>query len=60
VIYHRSERTAYRDLLGKSEGRRQIGGPRRRQEENIVTCINDYRWGLSWQLDLLDSFTYRA
>jgi cysteinyl-tRNA synthetase len=23
---------------------------------NIVMCMNDYRWGLDWQLDLLNSY----
>jgi hypothetical protein len=36
-------RTAYRILVGKQEGKRPLGRPRRRWVDNIVACIGDYR-----------------
>jgi hypothetical protein len=32
---HREMKNAYRILVGKSEGKRQLGRPRRRWEDNI-------------------------
>jgi hypothetical protein len=33
------KRNAYRILVEKPEGRRSLGRPRRKLEDNIVTCI---------------------
>jgi hypothetical protein len=45
-------RNAYRILVGKSEGKRQLGRPRRRWEDNIRTDLREIGWGgMDW-LDL--------
>ena len=31
----------YRDLVGKPEGKRQLGGPRRRLEDNVMMDIQE-------------------
>jgi hypothetical protein len=38
-------RGAYRALVGKSEGRRPLGRPRRRWEDNIKMDLRDAGWG---------------
>jgi hypothetical protein len=38
-------RGAYRALVGKSEGRRLLGRPRRRWEDNIKMDLRDVGWG---------------
>jgi hypothetical protein len=38
-------RDAYRVLVGKSEGRRPLGRPRRRWEDNIEKDLREVRWG---------------
>jgi hypothetical protein len=38
-------RGTYRDLVGKSEGRRPLGRPRRRWEDNIKINIREIGWG---------------
>jgi hypothetical protein len=35
---HGKKMNAYRILVGKPEGKRPLGRPRRRWEDNIVTC----------------------
>jgi hypothetical protein len=42
------KRDAYRILVGRSEGRRPLGRPRRRWEDNIKTYLQDVRWGMDW------------
>jgi len=37
-----------RVLVGKAEGRRQLGRPRRRREDNIKTGLQEVRDGSSW------------
>ena len=37
-------RVAYRILVGKSEGRRPLGRPRRRWEDNIKIDLREFRW----------------
>jgi hypothetical protein len=37
-------RGAYRVLVGKPEGKRQLGRPRRRWEDNIMTDLQDFGW----------------
>jgi hypothetical protein len=42
-------RGAYRVLVGRPEGRRPLGKPRRRWEDNIKMDIQEVRWdGLVW------------
>jgi hypothetical protein len=38
-------RGAYRILVGRPEGRRPLGRPRRRWENNIKMDLQDMRWG---------------
>jgi hypothetical protein len=38
-------RGAYRDLVGKPEGRRPLGEPRRRWEDNIKMDLREVGWG---------------
>jgi hypothetical protein len=38
-------RGAYRILVGKPEGRRPLGRPRRRWENNIKMDLREVRWG---------------
>jgi hypothetical protein len=51
-----ASRSAFKTLIGKSTGKRPLGRPRRRWEENITMyleeiCINMRNWD--------DSFQYR-
>jgi hypothetical protein len=39
------KRNAYRLLVGKPEGRRPLGGPRRRCVDNIRTDLVEVEWG---------------
>jgi hypothetical protein len=42
-------RGAYRTLVGKRDGRRPLGRPRRRWEDNIKTDIREVGWGgIDW------------
>jgi hypothetical protein len=42
-------RGAYRALVGKPEGRRRLGRPRRRWEDNIKMDLREVRWGgMDW------------
>jgi hypothetical protein len=42
-------RGAYRDLVGKPEGRRPLGRPRRRWEDNIIMDLREVGWGgMDW------------
>jgi hypothetical protein len=39
----------YRALVGKPEGRRPLGRPRRRWEDNIKMDLREVRWGgMDW------------
>jgi hypothetical protein len=38
-------RGAYRNLVGRPEGRRALGRPRRRWEDNIKMDLQEVRWG---------------
>jgi hypothetical protein len=38
-------RGAYRILVGRSEGRRSLGRPRRRWEDNIKMGLEEVEWG---------------
>jgi hypothetical protein len=46
---HKKARNAYRILVGKPEGKRLLGRPRRRWEENIKMDLRDIGWvGMDW------------
>jgi hypothetical protein len=43
------ERGAYRIVVGRPEGRRPLGRPRRRWEDNIKMDIREVGWeGMNW------------
>jgi hypothetical protein len=43
------KRDAYRILLGRPEGRRPLGKPRHRWEDNIKMDLQDVGWGgMDW------------
>jgi hypothetical protein len=43
------ERNAYRILVGKPEGKRPLGRPRRRWEDNIKMDLREIEWdGMDW------------
>jgi hypothetical protein len=43
------KRNAYRILVGKSEGKRPLGRPRRRSVDNIEIDLREIRWdGVVW------------
>jgi hypothetical protein len=44
-------RGAHRDLVGKPEGRRPLGRPRRRWKDNIKMDLKEVGWGV---MDLID------
>jgi hypothetical protein len=39
---------AYRALVGKPEGRRPLGRPRRRWEDHIKIDLREIGWGIDW------------
>jgi hypothetical protein len=41
-------RGEYRALVGKPEGRRPLGRPRRRWEDNIKIDLREVGWGGAW------------
>jgi hypothetical protein len=41
-------RGAYRILVRRSEGRRPLGRPRRRWENNIKIGLQEVEWGMGW------------
>jgi len=55
-------RGVYRVLLGKHEGKRQLGRPRRRREDNIETDLQEVVWGggIDWIELTQDSDRWRA
>ena len=38
-------RDVYRVLVGKPQGKSQLGKPTRRQEDNIKMCVQEVEWG---------------
>jgi hypothetical protein len=53
-------RVKYRVLVGKPEGKRLLGRPRRRWEDNIKVDLQKIGWGVDW-IDLaLDRDEWRA
>jgi hypothetical protein len=45
VVSMEDMRDAYRGLVGKSEGKRPPGSPRRRWEDNIKMNFQEVGWG---------------
>jgi hypothetical protein len=44
-----AKRSTYRILVGKPEGKRTLGRPRRRWEDNIRTDLREIGWGgMDW------------
>jgi hypothetical protein len=54
------KRGAYRILLGRPEGRRPLGIPRRRWEDNIKMDLQAVGWGMGWIELALDRGRWRA
>jgi hypothetical protein len=53
ILFSMGERrNAYRALVGKPEGRRPLGRPRRRWEDNIKMDLRDVGWGAADWIDL--------
>jgi hypothetical protein len=49
----RENNNAYRIVIGKTEGKRSIGMPRRRWEDNIKMYLREIEWsGMDW-IDLV-------
>ena len=53
-------RGAYRALVGKPEGRRPLGRPRRRWEDNIKMDLREVGWGMDWISLAQDRDRWRA
>ena len=41
-------RGAYKILVGKPEGKRPLGRPKRRWEDDIKMDLQDVGWGMNW------------
>jgi hypothetical protein len=55
------ERVVYRILVGKSEGKRSLGRPRRRWEDNVRMDLQEVRCGCEDWIGLAqDRDTWRA
>jgi hypothetical protein len=55
------KRKAYRLLLGKPEGKRPLGRPRRRWVDNIRMYVGEVRWGdVDWTGLPQDRIRWRA
>jgi transposase len=55
------KRNAYRILVGKPEGKRPLGRPTRRSEDNIKMDLRDIGWGGTDWIDLAqDKGKWRA
>jgi hypothetical protein len=48
VAHMGEKRGAYRILAGRREGRRPLGRPRRRWEDNIKTDLQELGRGIDW------------
>jgi hypothetical protein len=53
-------RGAYRILVGRPEGRRPLGRPRRRCEDNIKMALQEVGWGMDWIEVAQDRDRWRA
>jgi hypothetical protein len=45
---YEKKRGAYRIVVRRSEGRRPLGRPRRRWEDNIKMDLQEVGWGMDW------------
>jgi hypothetical protein len=55
------DRGVYRVLVGKPEGKRPLGRPRRRWEDNIEMDLREVECGgMEWIELALDRYTWRA
>jgi hypothetical protein len=54
-------RGAYRVLLGRPKGRRPLGRPRRKWEDNIKMELQEVGWGCMDWIDMAqDTYRWRA
>jgi hypothetical protein len=53
-------RDIYRILVGRTEGRRPLGRPRPRWEDNIKMDFHEVGWGTDWIELAQDRDTWRA
>jgi hypothetical protein len=59
--YFDRKRNAYRILMGKPEGRRPLGRPRRRWVDNIKMDLREIGWvGVDWVVLAQDRDHWRA
>jgi hypothetical protein len=54
------KRGAYRILVGRPEGRRPLGRPRRRWEDNIKMGLEEVGWGMDWNELVQDRDRWRV
>jgi hypothetical protein len=47
-MWHAKERKVYRVLVGKPEGKRPLGRPRRRWEKGLRMDLGEIDWGVEW------------
>jgi hypothetical protein len=50
-MWHAWERNVYRVLMGKPEGKRKLGRPRRRWEDGIRMGLREIGWGIQLAQD---------
>jgi hypothetical protein len=61
VAWMGEKRNAYRMLVGKPEGKRLLGRPRHRSEDNIKMDLRDTEWGImDWSLLTQDRDQWKA
>jgi hypothetical protein len=51
-MWHAWERKVYRVLVGKPEGKRPLGRPRRRWEDGIRMDLRETGWGIAEWIQL--------
>jgi hypothetical protein len=51
---------AYRILVGRPEGRKLLGRPRRRWDDNIKIDLQEVGWGMDWIDTAQDRDRWRA
>jgi hypothetical protein len=54
------ERKVYKVLVGKPEGKRPLGRPKRRWENGIRMDLGEIGWGVDWIRLTQDSDRWRA
>jgi hypothetical protein len=60
VARMREKRGVYRILVGRSEGRRPLGRPRRRWDDNIKMDLQEVGWGMDWIKLVQDRYRWWA